>query len=317
MKKINLITGILLLLFFQTGKSQEEENQYDVGSISLSLVMPDYVEGVSASHLSKLENKILRMLTSSGLSGNGLDANFVIFPKIEILGKDEIPGMETMTSVEVELNLFVKQMDENILFSSYSKEVKGISTTESRAIKNAIGKLPVKSKDIKTFLEETKGRILAYYKNKCNSIILEANRYSKMHQYEKAIAILTTIPKEVGDCHQRAQEKAIEYYQIYADQKCAEYLQHARAEEANRNYSKALKFLSYIDPSSTCKADAQKIIQRISTKVDAEEKKQWDFAMKRYESNQELKKTGIKVIGEVAKAYFSRSIPAITYKSLF
>ncbi|MFT7606884.1 MAG: hypothetical protein ACI8VT_004487, partial [Saprospiraceae bacterium] len=301
MKKINIVIILFCLLPSFCLFSQDADKKYDVGTISISLVMPNQVEGLSASDLSQLESKILRMLTSSGLSGNGYSSNFVIFPKFEILSNDEIPGMEKMTSVETELSLFVKQMDNNVMFSSYAKTVKGMSKSESQAVRNAIKKIPTRSKDVKEFLEETKGRIITYYQNKCDGILLEADRYSKTNDYEQAIATLMTIPSEVGDCYNKAQGKAIEYYQAYSNQKCAEYIQKAKAAGANRQYSLALQYLSIVDPSSNCKQESLELIQNLAPKVDAREKKYWDFAMKRYSDSVSLEKSRISAITEISK----------------
>ena len=319
MKKINLIISLVSLLFFQTVNGQTQENEYDVGVISVSLIMPDYVEGFSSANLSRLENKILQILTSNGLSGNGYHSNFVVFPKIEMLGKDEIPGMQTMVSVEVELNLFVKQLDNNIMFSSFSKTLKGMSTNEKRAINSAINKIPTHSKDVKAFMAETKGRIISYYETKCDDIILEASRYSQSQQYEKAIATLATIPSEMSDCYNKAQGKAVEYYKAYSDQKCAEYLQKSLAAEASQDYKVALKYLSLIDASGNCAKQSQELIQKIAVKVDVKVKKYWDFLIKRYDDNQSLKKSRLDAIVEISKAYYTRTQPTnhITYKSLF
>ena len=319
MKKILFFLFYFNLFFFLTKTSCQENamNSYDVGTISLSLVMPDEVDELTTSHLSKLENKILKILTSNGLSGNGLDANFVIFPKIEILNIDEMSGMETMVAVELEVSLFVKQIDNNILFASFEKTVKGIAKKESQAIKNAIKKIPIRGKQVDAFLSKAKGRIVAYYKNKCQDIILEADTYCKTQEYEKAISMLMAIPAEVGDCFVAAQHKALECYKAYSNQKCAEYIQKAKAEIAKQHYNKAMNYIGYIDPSSDCKNESLQIIQETTPKIDAKEKKHWDFILQRYKDHVALKKSRIEAMAKVAQAYYQRSQPTIIYKSLY
>jgi len=317
MKILHLIIILSFILSIQFAYGQAGNVEEQSSTISISLVMPDEVEGLSASHLSKLENKILRMLTNYGLSGNGYQANFVIYPKFEIYGEETMAGMEKMTLVETGLSLFVKQMDTNIMFASYEKDGKGMARNSSKALVNAIKKIPTKSKDIETFLAETKAKILDYYQKKCNDIIVEADRYSQTNNYEQAIAVLSSIPSEVGECYHTAQEKAVAYYKVYANQKCAEYMQKAKAEESAQHYKTALKYLSMIDPSSDCSTTSLQLIQSISAKVDQKEQRNWNFLMKRYDDHVALQRSRIEAMAEVAKAYYQRTQPTIVYKSLF
>lgn len=317
MKILKVITILSFFLFSQFAFGQGASLEEQSSTISISLVMPDEVEGLSASHLSKLENKILKMLTNYGLSGNGYQANFVIYPKFEIMGEESMAGMEKMVVVETGLSLFVKQMDTNIMFASYGKDSKGMAKNTSKALVNAIKKIPSRSKDVEQFLAETKTKILEYYQKKCKDIMVEADRYSQTNNYEQAIAVLSSIPSEVGDCYHQAQEKAVAYYKIYANQKCAEYMQKAKAEEAAQYYKAALKYLSMIDPSSDCRGESLSLIQGISSKVDQKEQRNWNFLMKRYDDHVALERSRIQAMAEVAKAYYQRTQPTIVYKSLF
>ncbi len=319
MNKATFLIIAAVLTFFSLNYSFAQSKDYEMGLISFSLIMPESVDGISASNLSKLEAKILRMVTSYGISGTGYNANFVIYPKFEVYMDEEVTGMEKMIIVELSTSLYVKQLDNNKMFSSYEKTTKGIGPNRDQAIRNAIRKLPTKSNELAMFMQKSKEHIIEYYRIKCSDIILEADAYSKTKQYEKAIATLMTIPADVSGCFQEAQNKVIEYYVLYINQKCQELLQKARAAEAIRDYENALFYLSQIDPSSSCASNSLKLIKKIESEIDESERREWDFIIKKYNDEIYLRKLRIGAAVKIAESYYRRTQPTynITYKSLF
>lgn len=136
MKKHTLILIALGFVFASFAQSSS-----DVGKISLSVIMPENVDGLDGSQLSKLETKISQIVTVSGIAASGYNNNFVIYPKFAIYESSIVEGgMQNITVVTVELSLFIKQVDNNILFSTISKPLKGSGSSKELAITNAISK---------------------------------------------------------------------------------------------------------------------------------------------------------------------------------
>ena len=73
MKKIIISLAILGFSF-----SVNAQSSSDVGKIALSVVMPDNIEGMDVSQISKLQTKITQILTVTGLGASGYNNNFVI-----------------------------------------------------------------------------------------------------------------------------------------------------------------------------------------------------------------------------------------------
>jgi hypothetical protein len=87
--------------------------------------MPDNVEGLNTSQLSKLETKISQIVVASGLAASGYNNNFVVYPKFAIYETNLVEGgMQNITVITSELSLFIKQVDNNIMFSTISKSTK-------------------------------------------------------------------------------------------------------------------------------------------------------------------------------------------------
>lgn len=307
---------ILTLLFvFQYSNSQIEDNSRS--NISLSVVLPDNSDMLSQKSLSKLESKILRIVTKNGISGIGFTNEFLIYPKLEVYDESIVEGMRNMVVVELEFNLFIQQYSTKKIFSSYSKTLKGNGFTKEKAIANAIAEIPISNKKLEEFIASGKTKIIDYYKNNCAQIVADADYLIKVEQYRKAMAIFTSIPKEATECYTSVQNKAIEAYKAYQKKSCESNYAKAQTELAKNNYRNALNYLSYIDPSSTCSENAQKLIRETALQIDTVEKRDWNLMLKKMNDRDAITRYRLNNMKEISKAYYTSKPTQITYKSLF
>jgi hypothetical protein len=286
----------------------------DIGKIALSVIMPENVDGLNVSQLSKLETKIAQIITASGLAATGYNNNFVIYPKFAINESNIVEGgMQNITVVTADLSLFIKQVNNDMLFSSISKSLKGSGSSKELAITNAILQIQTKDPEFKTFIEAGKTKIIQYYEVNCTDIIKKSDSYVKMQQYEQAFGLLMTVPDEVTSCYSQIQSKAIEIYKAYQTQKCAEQIQKAKASIATTDYNTALNILEEVDPSASCFNESQTLEKSIETKIAAEEKKQWDFKMKQNNDAVSLEEQRIAAIKEIAVSYYKSQPTTVNY----
>jgi hypothetical protein len=309
MKKIfPIIIAIILTsnLFAQTTN--------DVGKLALSVVMPDNVEGLNTSQLSKLETKISQIVIASGLAASGYNNNFVVYPKFAIYETNIVEGgMQNITVITSELSLFIKQVDNNMMFSTISKSLKGSGNSKELAITNAISKIPSNDPEFKTFIETGKIKIIKYYETKCEDIIKKSDGFVKMQKFEEALGLLMSVPEEVSSCYNQIQDKSIIAYKAYQTQKCSELIQKAKTTLATNDFVGALNILADLDPSATCFKEAQTIAKTAEAKVTAEEKKRWDFQMKQYDDEVSLEKQRINAIKDIAVSYYKSQPTTVSY----
>ena len=221
--------------------------------------------------------------------------------------------MQNITVITADLSLFIKQVDNNMIFSTISKPLKGSGSSKELAIANAISKITTNDPDFKIFIETGKLKIVSYYETRCVDIIKKSDTYLKMQQYEQALGLLMSVPEEVSSCYDKIQGKAIETYKAYQTQRCTELIQKAKTTLAGNDYAGALNILSDIDPSASCFNEAQTIAKLAEKKVDVEEKKQWDFQMKQYNDVVSLDKRRIEAIKEIAISYYKSQPTTISY----
>lgn len=308
MKNIYFIIFVLFFSLLSRAQSSDE-----IGKISLSVVIPAYVENLNDSQISKLDTKISQIVTASGLSDSGYNNNFIIYPKFAVIETNVVEGgMQNITIVNAELSLFIKQVDTNILFSTISKTIKGSGSSKELAIANAISKIVTNDSEYKTFIEKSKSKIIQYYETKCSDIIEKSDALVKTQQFEEALGLLMSVPDAVS-CHNQVQVKAIEAYKGFQKKNCTKQIQLARNALATNDYAGTLNILSEIDPASPCFKESQAIAKSAETKVNAEEKKQWDFEMKQYNDTVSLEKQRVNAIKDIAVSYYKSQTSDINY----
>jgi hypothetical protein len=308
MKNIYFIIFVLFFSLLSRAQSSDE-----IGKISLSVVIPEYIENLNDSQISKLDTKISQIVTASGLSDSGYNNNFIIYPKFAVIETNVVEGgMQNITVVNAELSLFIKQVDTNILFSTISKTIKGSGSSKELAIANAISKIVTNDIEYRTFIEKSKSKIVQYYETKCSDIIKKSDALVKTQQFEESLGLLMSVPDAVN-CHNQVQVKAIEAYKGFQKKNCAKQIQLARNTLATNDYSGTLNILSEIDPASPCFKESQAIAKSAETKVNAEEKKQWDFEMKQYNDTISLEKQRVNAIKDIAVSYYKSQTSDINY----
>jgi hypothetical protein len=293
----------LVFVFLCALFSAKAQNSDDLSKISLSIVMPDNVEGLNDGNLSKLETKITQIVASKGIAASGYNNNFVIYPKFAIYDTNVVEtGMQNITVINCELSLFIKQVDNNTLYSSITKSIKGSGKDKQTALTNAVSKINTNEDDYQIFIEKGKQKIIKYYELKCNDLIIQADGMAKRQNFEQAIALLLSIPSEVS-CFSKIQSKSIEIYNNFQSYRCQGLLKQAKTDSAQNDFTSALNSLSQIDPSSKCGIEAKALIGRIEGKIDVENRQKWEAAMLVYKDSVQLEKQRINAVRDIAVEY--------------
>ena len=308
MKKI---LPILLLFFACISKAQ---NTDDIGKITLSVVMPDNDVDMEQTQLSLLETKIIYLVTNNGMAAGNNYSNFVVYPKFSIVESKVVEGgMQNIHVTTCELSLFIKQTDNNLIFSTISKELKGSGSSKIASITNAISQIQANDAAFSEFIEKGKRKIIQYYSSKCSEIISKAENNAKANNYESAIALLMTVPVEANECYKLSQNKSLLYFKAYQNEYCSKLIQEAKLLLSAHNYQSALDKLILVDPRTSCNTEAKTIMENVANKIDNKEKKEWDLKVKMIDNNVNLEKARINAIKDIAVAYYKRKPTVIKY----
>jgi hypothetical protein len=278
-------------------------------SIALAIVVPYQTDYLDESQSVRLGKKITELVSKSGLSASIGGSNMVIYPVFSIENEELVEGgMQNITIIYADISLFIKQLDNNIIFASVSKQIKGSGSNRQKAISDIITKFSATESKLIKFVEEGKGKIIAYYETNCSNLLAKADACSKKKEYEEAIAILMSIP-DVVSCYPQALKKSEEVYIAYQNQRCNELLKQAETYYAEHAYMDALSVLSELEVFNTkCSQEAKTLTKNIEAKISAQEKKEWGFMVKQQNDEVALEKHRVNAIRDIAKSYYNQKI---------
>ncbi len=158
MKNIKLI--LLFLLAFQF-HSNAQVSLDDFGRIVLNTYLPEN-NSIPTEAKKALETKLSQITTNNGMGGSIANPRFIITATVNTGTKDIIAGPPQMIAQNIEVTLFVGDAITNTIFSNAIISIKGVGTNENKALIDAFKTINPKNKDIITFLEEGKNKIINY-----------------------------------------------------------------------------------------------------------------------------------------------------------
>lgn len=300
MKKIfvSLLCACCLLV---TGKAQT----IDEKRVAINALVAD--ENIPEEAARNLESKLKRALTTNGIADNGYAERFVLTARINIISKDIAPTTPPRISQKMELTLMVGDVVENKLHESCTISLAGIGTNENKAFITAFQKFNPQNKEVQTMLSNAKEKIVAYYNDNCDAILLQAETLAKMEKMDEAIFRLISVPDVCNECYQQCQQKAVSIYTQKINAEAVTLLQRAKAEwmkspDANGADSVA-DIISRINPKADNYNEVIKLRKEVESKLQADAKRNWDFQMKKYEDNQAFKQSIVDACKAIGVAF--------------
>ena len=305
--KLFLFTSLAIFSISSYGQTIDTSN---IGKIPISVVMPEATGELNIAQLSRLKDKVIQVLASSGICGNGYSYNceFAIYPKLSIYDTRIVEGgVQNINVVTGELSLGIQQISNKIVFASYNNTIKGTGYSKVEAIDNLISQVSMNDKQIALFLKSGTSKIMKYYDDKCQEIINKSGLLASTKDYENAVALLLSVPEQ-AKCYDLIMKKATGVYLSYKEAFCKNQLQKAKGAFAEENYSESLSYLTNIDPDTSCFKESQELLGKIEKEVRQEDKKIWDLYMEQCKNHQLLEKNRFMAIKEMALEYY-RSHP--------
>lgn len=279
----------------------------DLGRISLTPIVADQVEDLPESAYSLLQNKMQQIATKNGLGANSFSPRFILTVNLNVITKDVIPGPPTMIAMNIDATYYIADYISKTVFSRKTISFKAVGTNPNKAYIDGIKKINADSPEFKSFIEEGKSKIIAFYNDRCDFILQDAKALVSQKQYQEAIFQLTAVPDVCKDCYMKATNAIEPIFKAYMNDMCNRDLAAAQAIwVANPNTSGANEIsglLAEILPDAACYGDAQKLVKEVRAKVLADEKRDWNFQMKRWDDNVSLESQRIKAYRDVGVAY--------------
>lgn len=286
-----MIRQLYLLIFILFISSSVFAQQYSDGRISFFPVVNNQSGIMPQDAVAILESKMQQIITADGY-GNALrDDRFAIVAKPSIVAKDVAGTTPARISQTVEITFIVGDIAENKTYASCAVTLTGIGVNETKAWSTAIAKFKLSNEEVKDMLSHASDKIEEYYSANCNTIITKAETDAGLGKFDEAIAALMEIPDISTVCFAEAQQKLSEIYQRKIDSEGTALLAKAKSEWSvspdSNGATKALEYLSKIEPSSVSFTAKEELEQHIVSKLSADEQRKWEDERQRF--NAELK----------------------------
>ena len=277
----------------------------DEGKISIQAMMPDDVIPMEASK--NLTTRMQRMLVSNGYGDNGYVERFVLTAKVDITSKDIVPSTPARVSEKMDVTFFVGDVIENKIYASCTVSLQGIGTNENKAFISAFSRLNPNQKDFSSMLETAKNKIVDFYTNHCAEEISKARTMASIGNYDEAISRMMAVPDVCADCYAQCQSAATAFYQQKIDAYGLQQLNKARKAWVKSQdvdgANEVAQYLNTVSPYCSCYKDVEVLRNEVTAKLKADELREWNLQLKKYEDSQANKRSMIKACRDVGMAW--------------
>lgn len=304
MRKIISILSLLLVI----GAKAQTSNHADAGSqIDITAYVPDQIEGMSDIARNNLENKLSQIITDSGMGVSSPNSRFIITANVVVMTKDITPTAPPMQAYTLGVTLYIGDGMDGTKFSSYPLTLKGVGENETKAYMAALKNLKTEDPKYQDFIQKAKTKIVDYYNRKCDFIIKDAKNLAAQDQYDSALFKLSAIPDACKACYDKSLPVSKAIYKQYIDNDCKVKLSQAKniwntSQDESGAYA-AGEYLTEISPNASCYGEAKAFTDKISAKILADHKKEWDFRMKAYQDDAAFERAALKAERDIALAY--------------
>lgn len=282
--------------------------------ISLKAVVVD--DDIPTAAVKNIETKLQRALASNGIGDMDYTQRFVLAAKVDVVQNDVMPSNPPRVSKKLDLTLMVGDVIENKIYETCTMSLAGIGTNDAKAFVSAFSRVNPNNEDLQTMLAAAKEEIMAYYENNCDYIISNANSLAGQQKYDEAIARLMSVPEVCKECYEKCRAAAVEIFEQKLDADCSALLNEAKNEwmysKDAKAAAKVAEIFSRIDPLWTGYPEVVKFRNEISAKLSADEKREWDMMVKKYEDERQFKHSIVDACREIGVAWGKNQPQTVT-----
>jgi len=320
MKTLRFLFFLILFIPFRT-YGQENKNELTPGKVKIFVYLMDNTnKELSGNQIDKVRSRLINLVNESGIAEIGY-SNFLLYPNVLIndIKLDE-NGLSKLYVASCDLNLYVARIQPGEsgaagIYSSYSKQIRGVGATKEAAIQNAINSIKSNDEGIINFIKEAKNKIVQYFTEHCNDVLKEAERLNDLQDYTGAISLFFSIP-DGASCYSKAYERSIGVYDHYLTIECNKQMMELKslitlASNKSDNsfddlYNDILEKIEKINPVASCYGDINALLQSLDNKLSAKQKQDYELLIVKQKNENELQRELIKGMENV---YRNQTLP--------
>lgn len=261
------------------------------GKIKLTVMVPD--ENLSVEAAKQLEYKLIQMVTANGIGGLGGNPRYVLAPEVNLLKKEVTSTAPVRYLITYDITFYVADIILGTVFASSNIQATGVGDSETLAFLAAFNDLKPTDAKFQQMLSDAQDKIVTYYQEHGAELVNEAKMLSAKGNYAEAMALLGSIPAEVGEVYENAIQLMDELLPKYLENECGLILsqfQAALGNQKNGVNKEAMAYYAMIPANSSCKAEADAAYKEYKAQLSAEDQREWDRESAQIQSDNEFRK---------------------------
>ncbi len=293
--------------------------------IKLSVMVPSEF---TQANQRLLQNKLMQIASRGGISALGGSPSIVIAPNFALLSEDVTTTPPIKKVAKYNVAFYIANIATGDVYGSITMDIMGVGDSFELALQNAISSISVNDHRFFTMIEEAEQRILAYYTENGDRIILQAQTAINNNQHDLAISLLGSIPIECGELYEKAQtalapiykERVIEHSeQALAKMKACLYA------DTPDNFLQAMNYYEQIAHDSPAKQRADALYDNVKSDLaaaekqrleDAKEQMEMEFKREQMSNAQEQELLKIKLEGDANNVLLEKYKKDLAYERL-
>lgn len=304
MKKIALTLALCCCALIGVAQQTLDSKQM----VGITPMMYDQVK-LPADAKASMILKLRQAATQNGFGSTSQD--FAITADVVTVDKQHTTTAPIQFIVELQVSIYVVNALDKVIVNETSMSVKGIGNYESKAVINAINQINAKTPEMRSFMNQSRTKIIDYYTTHVPAIMKKASSLAESGQYDVALRTLASVPTCV-DQYPAVADMLKDIYLKKLDSEAQIAINKANALIATGDYSQAVDAIVKVNPLSPYSKQVSGVINNLDTKFTATEKQQAEMKLKGYEvkkaemsvlkSEAELNKTIVDSAAKVAQA---------------
>ena len=261
------------------------------GKIKLTVMVPD--ENLSVEAAKQLESKLIQMVTANGIGGLGGNPRYVLASEVNLLKKEVTSTAPVRHLITYDITFYVADIILGTVFASSNIQATGVGDSETLAFLAAFNDLKPTDAKFQQMLSDAQDKIVTYYQEHGAELVNEAKMLSAKGDYAEAMALLGSIPAEVGEVYENAIQLMDELLPKYLENECGLILsqfQAALGNQKNGVNKEAMAYYAMIPANSSCKAEADAEYKEYKAHLSAEDQREWDRESAQIQSDNEFRK---------------------------
>lgn len=312
--------NILFILALFTSFQLYSQSDNDKNRIILNSYVFDAENKLPQEAKNILQTKLGQIASKNGFGGDSYNPRFILAAKINIVSKDIIAGPPQMMALNLDIIFFVGDAIDNQVYSNTSISAKGVGTNENKALINAIQQVSPQNKNFIDLVNVGKTKISNYYSEKCDFIIQKAKTLFLQQKYDEAIYGLMEVPEVCKSCYEKCLTAVQPIFQAKIDREATLSLSKAKnawsASPNSKGAEDVAVLLATVDPSSTSYKEAISFSEIVRKKIEADDKKEWEFNLRKYADGIKLEQQRVDAIRQIAVAYYKNQPQTVIYNRL-